>query len=168
MLHLCQAFYPGSIIHPATARLCSYLYDVRHHYGLEGKRVACAPFACHDLGARPPRGSDPGGCPFASLAPHAVAAALVASGVAPSDAAAFSVAPSAGSSATARCRAHFAVSHPRAPPLLALTHPHQWTAAAIAAARNGDGAPRHADAGAVCADSGVALDLAPPDAYDLA
>ncbi|KAJ1840759.1 DNA primase subunit pri2 [Coemansia sp. RSA 2611] len=64
-----------------------YAYNIRHNYGMEGRRADYAPYACHRIiMSNPPGPGDHHGCPFRHAAPDRLRAALLHDKVADADA----------------------------------------------------------------------------------
>ena len=87
----------GSVLVRPKKRWDKYEYDIRYHYGHRGKRETAKTFTCGQLAGDyfKPKPADPqvvGGCPFVHLAPAALSASLVASGLSVEDAEAISAA----------------------------------------------------------------------------
>ncbi|KAJ2782559.1 DNA primase subunit pri2 [Coemansia javaensis] len=65
-----------------------YAYNIRHNYGMEGRRADYAPYSCHRIiTTNPPGPGDHHGCPFRHFAPERLRAALHRDGLGDADAA---------------------------------------------------------------------------------
>ncbi|KAJ1752015.1 DNA primase subunit pri2, partial [Coemansia sp. RSA 1821] len=63
-----------------------YAYNIRHNYGMEGRRADYAPYSCHRvIMTNPPGPGDHHGCPFRHFAPERLRAALHRDSLADSD-----------------------------------------------------------------------------------
>ena len=103
-----------------------YAYSIRFNYGREGRRADYTPYSCVKIITTPVDAGDCAGCPYKTLAPAALAAALGRARVPPAAAAAVAASAAAGHFQLA-CAAAWEGAHPGHELASAgVSHPNQY------------------------------------------